>query len=240
MQKIYKIISSALIIGLIPFSILAGQEKKSEQKIKIIINDDSGRKVVVDTVIKDGKEMKSFTLKDGNVIFIGDSGDKTDLLTDEGGKQVIVKVTSDGGDTKEEVREITIIRSDSSATWSVKENGGKVFAFSDTKSTEGNPGEEQSMMLWSEKDGSGTGEKVIIIKDGKVIEKEGENSFSYTIKPVNKESDFEMTKYVIKKNGMVITIEGDDYVKVKEIADEIESKIDSKKDAKENTTEKKK
>ncbi|HUX55412.1 MAG TPA: hypothetical protein VMV77_00440 [Bacteroidales bacterium] len=35
-----------------------------------------------------------------------------------------------------------------------------------------------------------------------------------------------MTKYVISRDGMVITIEGDDYDKVKELAKEIEGKID--------------
>ena len=238
MEKILKIISSALIVGLMPFSILVGQDKKSEQKIKIIVDDGSGTTVVVDTIIKDGKEMKSITLKDGNVIFIGDTGDKAGLLTDEGGKKVIVKVSSDGEESKEEVREITILKSDS-ATWTAEGNS-KIFVFTDTKSAEDKTGEDQAVIQRSEKDGNGKGEKVIIIRDGSVLEKNGEESFTYTITSESDKSDFEMTKYVIRKDGMVISIEGSDYEKVKEIADEIESKIDSKKDVSDSKTDKKK
>ena len=187
MKRILKIIFSVFIIALLPFSMLAGQEKKSKQKVKIIVSDGSGTKVVIDTLIKDGQEMKSFTLKDGNTVFIGHPGDEAGLDTEEGSKKIIVTVSTDGGDTKKEVREITIIKSDS-AKWTVAE------------------------------------------KDGKVIEKEGGETYFYTIKSDNKESDAERTKYVINKGGMVISIEGSDYTKVKELANEIESTIDAKND----------
>ena len=41
--------------------------------------------------------------------------------------------------------------------------------------------------------------------------------------------DFEKTKYIIKRDGMVITVEGDDYNKVKEIVEEIERNFEGKK-----------
>lgn len=44
MKNKLKIIYAALVIFMIPFSLVAGQDKKSEQKIKIIVDDDSGTK----------------------------------------------------------------------------------------------------------------------------------------------------------------------------------------------------
>jgi ABC-type Na+ efflux pump permease subunit len=60
MKRLFKIVISAFIFGLLPLSILSGQEKKSEQKVKIIVYDGTGTKVVIDTLIKDGIEMKTW------------------------------------------------------------------------------------------------------------------------------------------------------------------------------------
>jgi hypothetical protein len=140
MKRIFKIITSAFIICLIPFSMIAGQEKKTEKKIKIVVADGSGTKVIIDTLIKDGQMNDSIMLKDGK----------------------------------------------------------------------------------------GPGENIIIINNGKVIEKEGGETFTYTIKSDRKESEVERTKYVIHKDGMLISVEGTDYEKVKELVKEIESKLDEK------------
>lgn len=64
------------VIGPGTITAMTGQEKKSEQKIKIIVNDGSGTKIVIDTLITDGHMQDSITLKDGKVIFIGHSGDE--------------------------------------------------------------------------------------------------------------------------------------------------------------------
>lgn len=70
MKRIFKIIYSSIIILIVPFSILLGQDKKSEQKIKIIVNDGSGSKVVIDTVYKDSSAPDSMKLRDGTVIYL--------------------------------------------------------------------------------------------------------------------------------------------------------------------------
>ena len=48
MKRIFKIIYGAFIILMVPFSVVQGQDKKSEQKIKIIVDDGSGTKVVIE------------------------------------------------------------------------------------------------------------------------------------------------------------------------------------------------
>lgn len=129
MKRILKISGYASIICLMAFTSISAQEIKTEKNIKVIIVDDSGKKTVIDTLIKDGKES---------------------------GKQVII--INDGDATHTEEHEI-IMHMDS--------------------------------------------------KEDK--------------------HDFEKTKYIIKRDGMVITVEGDDYNKVKEIVEDIESTLEGKK-----------
>jgi hypothetical protein len=226
MKRILKVISTAFIICLIPFSIVAGQEKKTEHKIKIIIDDGSGKNVVIDTLLNDDTINNPIKLKDGKVIFIGDGAD---MLHHEGNKQVSVTVSDDGKDTKKVVKEITIVSSDE-PTGKEDNEGDKIYVYNDSKAAEGKTGEHHKVITWTDKGGNGPEEKVIIIKDGKVIENKSGETFEYTIKSGIEESDAEMTKYIISKDGMVITIEGNDYNKVKELVKEIESKLDVRKE----------
>ncbi len=41
-------------------------------------------------------------------------------------------------------------------------------------------------------------------------------------------TDSERTKYVISRDGIVITVEGSDYTKVKEVIEDIEKTLDTK------------
>ena len=75
MKSIFKIIPLTMMIGLLPVTMAAGQEKKSEQKVKIVVSDDSGTKVILDTLLSDAEMDDNITLNDGKVIFIG-KGDK--------------------------------------------------------------------------------------------------------------------------------------------------------------------
>jgi hypothetical protein len=226
MKRILKVISTAFIICLIPFSIVAGQEKKTEHKIKIIIDDGSGKNVVIDTLLNDDTINNPIKLKDGKVIFIGDGAD---MKHHDGNKQVSVTVSDDGKDTKKVVKEITIVSSDE-PTGKEDNEGDKIYVYNDSKADEGKTGEHHKVITLSDKGGNGPEEKVIIIKDGKVIENKSGETFEYTIKSGIEESDAEMTKYIISKDGMVITIEGNDYNKVKELVKEIESKLDVRKE----------
>jgi hypothetical protein len=221
MKRILRIIFSAFIICIIPFSMVAGQEKKIEKKIKIVVADGSGTEIVIDTLLKDGTMNDSIKLKDGMVVFVGD---EADLGNRDCHKHVFVTVSDDGKNTRKEVKEITIVISDS-VTWQEAGDDGNIYVYSDSKAPEGKTRGHNKVVTWSEKDGNWQGEKVIIIKDGKVIDREGGESFTYTIQTDSMESDVERTKYVIAKDGMVISIEGNDDAKVKELIKEIENKL---------------
>src|SRR5674476_982389 len=70
MKRILKIVYSSIIILIVPFSMALGQDKKSEHKIKIIVDDGSGSKVIIDTVYKDSSAPDSMKLKDGSVVYL--------------------------------------------------------------------------------------------------------------------------------------------------------------------------
>ena len=170
MKRIFKIISSAYFILLIPFSIAVGQDTKSEQKIKIVVDDGSGTKVVIDTVLKDSPKPDSIKLKDGAVIYFKHPQDRADL---KGGEKyrVITRLSKEEGDEGE----------------------------------------------------------IIYINKDKSSEKEIEKTFDVYVSSDDNESTVEKTRYVIAKDGMVVTVEGSDEAKTKELVKDIESKLGVKK-----------
>jgi hypothetical protein len=150
MKRIFKIINVAVLILMIPLATILGQDKKSEQKIKIIVNDGSDTKVIVDTVLTGNNGPDSLILKDGSVLRL-------------------------------------------------KQNH-KYRVISRSK-----------------------GDKVWVGEDGP--EKEGDDTF--TIYDSDNESDqnVDKTRFVIAKDGMVVTIEGTDEEKTKDLAKEIEKRL---------------
>ncbi len=154
-----------------PLSMASGQEKKNEQKIKIIVSDDSGTKTVIDTIFTGDKLPGTITLKDGKVVHITRAGtDLSHLDNDSKGTKVHVTVSSDLEDGKE--------------------------------------------------------------TEGIVIRQDSGKSFSIVVADNDEESDSDVTKYVIAKDGVVVTIESDDEAKAKELMKEIESRLDAKTDTK--------
>jgi hypothetical protein len=65
----------------------------------------------------------------------------------------------------------------------------------------------------------------IIIKDGKVIKDEGDKDFNTLEKLEKNDENGEMTKYVIAKDGVVVTVESNDEAKAKDLIKEIENKL---------------
>jgi hypothetical protein len=191
MKRMYKLLF-IMLIGSVPFSMAFGQEKKNEQKIKVIINDGSGEKTIIDTTFTGGTMPEKINLKNGKVIYIGESGTgMTHISTGEGTEKVFVTVTSEG-DEKKDVEKKVIIMSSDSVKWTAKPGEKQVYVYSSSKSTGLKPGS-----------------------------KDGADDI---------DSDME-TKYVIAKDGMVITVEGKDEAKAKEIINLIENKLNIKSES---------
>lgn len=189
MKRIIKNLLLVSVILFVPLAMASGQEeeKKSERKIKIVVDDGSGTKTVLDTVLTGSSMFKTIELKDGKVIYIGKPETGYKYKTD--GEKVIVSVKVDeDGETKEEKSIYIMSAADDQLEW-VSEDGKTV-------------------------------KKSIISK------KDGDKSLSIIMESDDDEDyDTDVTKYIIAKDGVVVTVESDDEEKAKEIIEEIENKL---------------
>jgi hypothetical protein len=236
MKRMFKYFVLIMLIGSVPLTMAFGQEKKSEQKkIKVVIDDGSGAKTVLDTTFTGGTLPETVTLKDGNVIFIGEPGKGVaHIKPGTGTRDVFVTVTSDDKGDKKVEKKVIVMSSDS-VKWTTKspEKGENIYVYSTTENTGGKPGTKVVVSAASvgedilEEEG---GNNIIVIKEGKMIKSEGGKTFSIRVESDDVDSDIETTKYVIAKDGLVITVEGSDEASAKEILKVIESKLDIKSD----------
>ncbi|MBK8881845.1 MAG: hypothetical protein IPN67_05510 [Bacteroidales bacterium] len=158
MKREIRILSAVFFVIMFHFTFAAGQDGKSEQRIKIVIADNRGDDIVLDTLITGKPLNDSIVLKNGHTIILAHEGEDSAPGNREC-KKYIVTTSSEGDDSDRQInKEITIISSDS--------------------------------------------------------DKIGQDS--------------EKTRYVIARDGVVITIEGSDYDKVKKITKEIEKSFDKK------------
>jgi hypothetical protein len=205
MKKILKISYFVVLILLIPFSGVLGQEKKNEQKIKIIVNDGSGTKVMIDTVLHGDNGPDSLTLKDGSVVRLKHPKGE--------GKHIFVTY-SDEKDGKGLTKEMTVVSTDS-MDWKADRNPDVILYNNDRD------GHHRYKVI-SRSSGEGNDmEETVIVKD----RRGGEGSSDIFDKYVSDEPGVEKTRFVIAKDGMVVTIEGTDEAKAKELAKEIEQKL---------------
>jgi hypothetical protein len=170
MERILKNLLFFFVIIAVPLS-AAGQDKKDESKskIKIIIDDGSGSKTVIDTFFTGDKIPETITTADGKVIYIDapETGDKT--------RHMSVFVTTDKDGKDKTSHEKVIIIGDKGGTWTASSSSGGIYHI-----TEG---------------------------DREII------------------SDSDKTKYVIAKDGVVVTVESENEAKAREIIDDVRAKL---------------
>ena len=160
---------SALIV---PLSSAICQDIKTENKIKVVLDDGSGAKTVMDTTFTNGQLPDSVILKNGKVIYFAEN--MKEVKDGKSPEKVLVTVTSTGGDEKN--KEQTVIVTSDDATWNqIVNDGGKTY--------------------------------------------------NIQIRHDDNDSETEMTKYVIAKDGVVVTVESKDEAKAKDLIKEIENKL---------------
>jgi len=211
--------------------VLVAQEKKNEQRIKIIAVDKTGTKIQIDTLIKGGTMMDTLILKDGKVIVVRSHGAKAGTLThvSEGKGNIFVTVSSDEEGNNEIVKEIQMIHGDSVRI--IKGGKGeKIIIMKDGAHV--SAGEVTSRISFVSKDGESKSGRYIYVSEGNKSIKEGEKTFDVKVITDEKDNKMEMTKYVIAKDGMVISIEGNDEAKVKDLIKDIEAKLGVSKEDK--------
>ena len=195
MKSQLKTLCISLIILIIPVMLANGQGKKSEQKLKVVVNNGSGTKVVIDTVFYGSQHPDSIKLKDGSVIYIKHHGEQVDMKENNGKEDFFVTYSSDDNNEGSEVN---------------KEGRGNMKYKVITRS--------------SRKEGDKS--ETIYINKNDSSDIDNEKTFDVYVSSDDKDSSVEKTKFVIAKDGMVVTIEGNDEAKAKELAKDIEAKLD--------------
>jgi hypothetical protein len=90
-----KTILLLFITSLITFSLASGQESKEKKSIKVIVTDNSGTKVVIDTTYTGADLSDSIIMKNGKVIYLGQNDIEIDEMP-ESRIEVKTHVDSDG------------------------------------------------------------------------------------------------------------------------------------------------
>ena len=246
-----RIVKSAVILTLallIPAGIIRAQEKKEERHIKVVVADNSGTKVEIDTLIKGDNLPDSILLKNGKVIIMKKEGGSGTFKHIEGKKgQTFVIVTSDDKSDNKKSKEIRVISGDSERIIESGDGSSIIIINGGKHSGEDKEGK---IVTWSSSssatasEGNAKGEKYIYINENKDSDKKGEKSVNVTVTTNSKGENVKKVKQVISKDGVVVTIEGKDEAKVEEIAKDVESKLgvdkEKKKEVvtKENTEQK--
>ena len=223
MKRISIIAGLALVIFILPFAMAKGQDKKSEQKIKIIVNDGSATKVVLDTVFKDSPAPDSLKLKDGSIVYIKHHGDDAYSGEHKRKEHFYVTYSSDGKDKGGENKEVTVIASDS-AHFSEPGDSDNIIICHKSGSNEGS-GKMRYKVMTIDSKGKGDKEEYVYINKSSGNEENNDSSANVYVSDDDKDSALEKTRYVIAKDGMVVTIEGSDETRAKELAKVIEEKL---------------
>lgn len=219
------------LFALLPFLAAAGQENKSSEKIKIVIDDGSGTKVVLDTVFINSTGPDSILLKNGEVVHI--MRKKGGRFNNDGeGKNIVIAVSeADGKSISGKKKEITIISSDSAVYDNRAGKKERVYVYS--RSGEGNSDNDSTFTYVTHERRVGPGHRFSYIS----------SDASGTGAGTARQS------FIIAKNGVVVTVEGSDEEQLKELSKEIESLLDAReassvketgvRDAEKKTTRKK-
>lgn len=211
MIKIVQIVP-VIILLTIPVSQMFGQDLKNEQKIKIIVKDGSKSKVVLDTIFTDNKGPDSLKLKDGSVVHLQHQGDQN----------MVVTYSSDGDKNGKEYKEVTIISSDSVQT-NDTDNHNIV-----SNSSSGS----RSYTVIKKKNGN-----YMYINKDKRTGNADDDTFNVYISDKNDDS-INRSRYVIAKDGMVVTIESNDDEKAQEMVKAVQNKLGIKNESDEKDNNK--
>jgi hypothetical protein len=229
MKSIVKIAFITLIICLIPTVTLKGQDKSTTKHIKVVVVDKSGNKTELDTLLKECPMADSIRLKNGDMIYIGKHGTMAESMTGAGGHncEMSMTINSDNEGKEKIVKKYKIVAGDSTKTIKDGEDEDIIVLKKGKHIVEGKGGD---IMVWSSDKTGSKGGNVIYINEGKEDYKNGEKTFDLQVTTDDSGNEVEKTKYVLAKDGMVISIEGNDEAKVKDLVKDIESKMGVKEE----------
>jgi hypothetical protein len=216
MKRISKSLLLVLFAVSVPFILASGQDKKAEKKVKIVTVDKDGKETIIDTTFTGESAPGSITLKDGKVIYFDTPESVTTRIKTEEGKGSIYVTSIADNDGPETLEKEVIVMSGDDGEWTItRPAGNKQHVYVQSGADGKNEKTEKHVIVKS----AGSKDALREDKDGK--------TFHVTVSS-DTESDTEMTKYIIAKDGVVVTVESDDETRAKEIIKTIEDKLDVK------------
>jgi hypothetical protein len=199
---------------------ISGQDKKTEKKIKVVIADKDGEMTIIDTTFTGDSMPHSLTLKEGKVVYLASPGEGMVHLKSAGGKGTIYVTCTEDEDGTVSHQNKVIVMSGDNGEWTIMPSTGvkHIYAKADT---DGEPEKtEKHIIVKSESN-----------KDAVWKDADG-RTFHVTVDS-DKDSDIDtnsdVTKYVIAKDGVVVTVESNDEDKAKEILEVLEKELKIKK-----------
>lgn len=184
MKRISRFFFLFVLIVFVPLSMVSGQDKKTEKKIKVVIADKDGEMTIIDTTFTGDSMPHSLTLKEGKVVYLASPGEGMVHLKSAGGKGTIYVTCTEDEDGTLSHQEKVIVMSGENGEWTIMPSTGSVkhiYAKADT---------------------------------------DGETEI---------DTNIDITKYVIAKDGVVITVESKDEDKAKDIIEALEKELKIKK-----------
>ena len=163
------------------------------------------------------------------------------IITEKDGKKVVIDTTFSSVATIDSIRlkdgQMVYIGKNDGLTSAHVSTGarGKVVI------VEGMPlhstGEHGNVMTWVSSEDGSEGKSIVYVHKTEPGVKDGEVRYNVEVKTDGSGKTTEKTSYVVAKDGMVVTIEGADEAKVKELATVVESKLGVAKDGKNGSQE---
>jgi cellulose synthase/poly-beta-1,6-N-acetylglucosamine synthase-like glycosyltransferase len=137
------------------------------------------------------------------------------VIADKEGTNVVIDTAFTDANTADSV----IVKGDNViyVTNHDRDNGGK-------------SGKQYKVIARVDKDGDNTESQYIYINDDKEVRDISDDKFDIRVSDDEFDNNTDKTKYVIAKNGITVSIEGNDEVKIKELVKEIEKRLDVEKE----------
>jgi hypothetical protein len=238
MKRIVKIATVVIPVILFTAIVLNAQEKDKEKHLKIVIVDNDGNKTQLDTLIKGDMNSDSIKLKNGETIYLSRIGKPGKTNRHESSGTMIIAHSPNDKNSKDKQKKVIIISDDGDSSKVIEENN--IIIVNGGKHVVSTGGEGYA--VWTSRDG-GSGGKYLYIDESKSTGDKKEKTIEFSYNTDKKGNSNEKSKYVIAKDGIVVTVEGDDEAKAKEIIEDVKAKLGVNKEdksGKENAKETKK
>lgn len=194
-MKNFMKITSAAILVLFIPFSLVSAQEKKTEKQIKIITNDGSGNHVVIDTLITGNSPDSLKLKDGSVVYIM-KDDNSDLTHVDGKHHIVIASTSNSSGDDIFTKEITVIQGDSALP---------------------HTGDNRDVIIYNNSPSGDMQYKVVRKYDGT-------GDQMYYIKNDN-DGGSDKSRFVIAKDGMVVTVEGTDEAKTEALAKEIREKL---------------